>query len=131
MRIVPTEVDAVTGAPAFASGGAECHRLPLHHHLAVQGTLFPLLQVAHQAEPSGVLRLLEVLCIVGWEQRFQAEHLDQCTGLLAEVEASLDHAGVVEHHQLPSGNQVGQMGEAALAHLAVAVDKQLGVVALG
>ena len=73
---------------------------------------------------------LEHLLVVGRLGRFQQEYLDEGTGGLAEVQASLDYLGVVEHHQSPLWQILREVVEQVLAYLSMTVDEQLGVVAL-
>ena len=129
--IVPAEVHPVAGAVAGAPFGGQGERASFYGHLPLQCALFPLLQVAHHAEPRRVFGLLEVQCVVVGGDRLQAEHLNQCPCLLAEVQACLDDFGVVEYHQAAGRQMVGQGGETVFAHLAVAVEQQFGLVAHG
>ena len=69
-----------------------------------------------------------VVCGIG---RFKQEHLDKGSRLLAEVHAGLDNLGVVEHHQGTLRQVARQIVERVFAHLAMTVDEQLAVVALG
>ena len=123
LRIVPAEVHPVTGAAALAPLGSQRQRASFYGHLAAQGAFLPFLQVAHHAEPGGVLSLLEVQHVVVWLDGFQAKNFDQCARLLAEVQAGLNDLGVVEHHQATCRHVVGQGGEAVFGHLSVAVNQ--------
>ena len=96
----------------------------------------PLLLVAHQTEPLTGLCLLEHLLVVGWPIGFQQKHLYQCTcGLslsvrLAEVQACLNHLGIVHHHQGTLGQVFRQVVEDIFSYDAFIVHQQLRVVAL-
>ena len=105
--------------------------MTLDFEVSLQTALLPLLQVSNHAEPRAVTRSLEHQLIVGWCGRLHEEHLDECARLLAEVHACLDHLGVVEHHHGTLRQIFRKMIEHIVAHLAVLVDQQFAVVALG
>ena len=54
-----------------------------------------------------------------------------CCLPLAEVESCSYHAGVVENHQRPLGQVIGQMTENILADASLTVYQQLAHVSLG
>ncbi len=117
-------------ADGMAQACCQCDAASLHAHAASQLLAFPLLQVAYHAQPRHRACLREILRIVGRACRLQAEHLDECARLLAEVHACLYDLGVVEHHQLSAADILRQRREDVFAYRTVAEEQQLGMVAL-
>ena len=115
-------------AHGFVACGGEGDGLSAYFGSPLQRPLFPFLVVADEAEPGAVFPLLESLCHRHMV-RLEAEHLDGRACGLAEEEAGMDDAGVVEHQQRAIGQVVADAVEEALANLAVAVDEELRLIA--
>ena len=73
---------------------------------------------------------LEHQLIVGWLSWLHQEDLYQCTCLLAEVHTCLNHLGVIENHQRALWQVLWQVIEDIIAHLAMIIHQELGVVSL-
>jgi hypothetical protein len=63
--------------------------------------------------------------------RLHQENLNKRTCFLAEVQTRLYHLGIVEYHQGSLREICGKMMENIIAYLAVLIDQQFAVVALG
>ena len=102
----PCKLHNVRCAVNAFSLACQCHLIAIsHHYFSRQSALFPFLQVAYQTVPLHTAFLREIQLVVIGHGRFQAEHLYQCslhTCLhlrLAEMQTSLNHLSIVEHHQ--------------------------------
>ena len=93
-------------------------------------TVVPLLLVADKAEPLAAGALLKIVLIVAGKVGLKAEDLDEGAGGLAEAEPRLDDLGVVVNEQCSGGQEVGYLAEGVLADEALAIDKELRLVAL-
>ena len=80
--------------------------------------------------PRAGLCLLEHQHVVVRLSRFETEHFDERTGVLAKMQTGLDDARVVHHHERTFGQQLGQIAEMAMCNRAVVVNQKLGTVAL-
>ena len=130
LGVVPRKVHPLTGAMFPTTGSGQHHLFILHLQFSLQRPFLPFLQVTHQTEPRASFRSLEHLFVVSRLGRFQEEHLDQRTCLLAEMQAGLDNLGIVEHHECALGQVLGQVEEEVLSHLTMTVDEQFRLVTL-
>ena len=95
-----------------------------------QRPFLPFLQIAHQTVPGTVACGLEHLFVVGGLSRFEQEHLDEgscvlAVGIcLAEVHTGLDHLRIIEHHQRPLRQIVGQVEEHVLPYYTFIIYKE-------
>ena len=113
------------------TGSCNNHLLTLYLDFATKRALFPLLEVAHQAIPRALLGGLEHQFVVRRLGRLKQEHLDEGTCILAEMHTSLDNLGVIKHHESTLGQILGEVIEYIVTYLALTVNQQLRVVALG
>ena len=116
---------------AVIAGNRQHKLMALYVKLAVQRAILPLLQVAYHTPPRAMATCLEYLLIVDRSSGLHQKYLYQGTGRLAKVHAGLNDLGIIENHQCARGQIGWQMVENILAHLAMLIDKQLAVVALG
>ena len=120
-RIVPAEVHPMAGSMAGPALGGQRKRLAFYDHLTFQHSFFPFLQISYHAKPGGMFRLLEIEGIVIGTDRFETEHLDECSRLFVEMQACLDDFGVIENHQAVCRQVVGQGCEHIFENLAMPV----------
>ena len=69
--------------------------------------------------------------IIGRGGRFQQKDLYLGTCSFVEMDACLDNAGVVEHHECACGQIIGQTAKGVVTDVAMTIDKQFARVALG
>ena len=143
--VVPIEVNPVVGSSAFGNhflrfrtesisashGGAERKLVALDFEITLQASLFPFLQITDHAEPGTMSGGLEHEFIISRFCRLHQENLNKRTCFLAEVQTRLYHLGIVEYHQGSLREICGKMMENIIAYLAVLIDQQFAVVALG
>ena len=102
----------------------------LNFEISGQKSLLPLLQIAHQTEPFAMTPRLEHLLVVGRSKGFEQEHLYQGSRIFTEMQACLYHLRVIEYHQRPLWQMVRKMAETILPYFSMAINQQLGLVAL-
>ena len=128
--VVPREVDAVAVAVALLPLGAEDDGCALHLDGLLQHALLPFFQVSDEANPATALGLLENLRIVARQVRFEAKDLDAGAGRLLEEESRLDDPRVVIYQQRILRQIFTDVLKLALFYRSLAVNQQLGLVAL-
>ena len=114
----------------FATSGRERECTTTYNNLLGQRTLLPLLEVAHETEPAALLSLRKHLHILIRGKRLKTEHLDLCPCLLAEMQTSLYHSSIVEHHECSRWQMLRERCEAIFTHLTATIEKQLGAISL-
>ena len=115
LGLFPEEMNQLAGAQATCSFAEQCNRLAVGHgHAQRERSLLPFLAVADQACPGAFCFAGKVLLIILRRLRFQAEHLDDASRRLPEVQAGLYHLRIVEYNHRTSRNLVRQVAEVML-----------------
>ena len=131
----PGKVDAMGGAVNLSTRRLNDPFSIINCQFSRQRPFLPFLQITHQTVPGTVACGLEHLFVVGRLSRFEQEHLDEGTRMLAvgsclaEVHTGLDHLRIVKHHQRSLRQVVGQVIKDILPYLTFIINKEFGLVA--
>ena len=110
--------------------GAQLARCTLVVEVDTHKTLFPLLEVAHDAAPLTLALHGEGVLVVGRSVGLKAEYLNAGTRRLVHNDTRANNLRVVEDEQRALRQLLGQRVKMALAYLAIAVYEQLRVAAI-
>ena len=121
----PLEADALLAATLAHAPGTQLFGAAVVLEVDFDGPLLPLLEVAHDARPLAGALDGKGAFVIGRLAGLEAEDLDPGARGLVHDDAGADDLRIVEDQQLPGGEHLADIGEAALRNLAAAVDQQL------